>query len=66
MEAEMKKELTELKKAIKKAEARRDKLFDNNDLAWEKFQDQINELEKQKTHLMQQQEKQGEGQLPAL
>ena len=57
----MTQQLDELKETIKKAEDRRDKLFEDKDRAWEKVQDQINELEKQKTYLMQQQ---GESQLP--
>ena len=50
----IKQQLDELKEAIKKAEDRREKLFVDKDRAWEKVQDQINELEKQKTYLMQQ------------
>ena len=61
MDANREKELAELKDSIKKAEARRDTLFSDKDRAWEKVQDQINELERQKTYLMKQQ---GESQPP--
>ena len=58
----MTQQLDELKETIKKAEDRRDKLFEDKDRAWEKVQDQINKLEDQKLFLMKQQ---GESQPPA-
>ena len=61
MDANREMELAELKDSIKKAEARRDMLFADKDRAWEKVQDHINELEKQKTCIIQQQ---GESQPP--
>lgn len=54
--------LIELKEAIKKAAARREILFDNNDRAWEKVQDEINKLREEELLIMQQL---GESQLPA-
>ena len=57
----IKQQLDELRQEIKEAKDRREKLFVDNDRAWEKVQDQINELEKQKTYLVKQQ---GESQPP--
>ena len=55
MEAQLKKELTELKATIKKAEAHRDKLLEETgDSGWKLIQEQINKLEDQKLLLMQQ------------
>ena len=50
----MKQQLDELRQEIKEAKDRREMLFVDKDRAWEKVQDHINELEKQKTYLMQQ------------
>ena len=57
----IKQQLDELRHEIKEAKDRREKLFVDNDRAWEKVQDQINKLMDKELFLM---KHQGESQPP--
>ena len=57
----IKQQLDELRQEIKEAKDRREKLFVDNDRAWEKVQDQINKLMDKELFLIKQQ---GESQPP--